>query len=229
MTIPIENDWRPILEKAAQKESYKELKQFLINEIETEEIYPEKENIWQAFQWTPYHKVKVVLLGQDPYHGENQAHGLSFSVKPDVSVPPSLRNMYKELETDLGIPPVSHGYLKKWAQEGVLLLNTVLTVRKGQAHSHQNKGWENLTDDVIRALNEREKPVVFLLWGNAAKSKQKMIDETKHAVITSVHPSPLSAYRGFFGSRPFSKTNEALKEIGEEPIDWQLPENPDKK
>lgn len=224
MTIPVDNDWKPILERAAEKESYRALREFLKEEFKTGAVYPEKENIWQAFQWTPYHEVKVVLLGQDPYHGENQAHGLSFSVNPDISIPPSLRNMYKELESDLGIPPASHGYLRKWAEEGVLLLNTVLTVRKGEAHSHQKKGWEDLTDEVIRALNAREKPVVFLLWGNAAKAKRKMIDEEKHIVITSAHPSPLSAYRGFFGSQPFSKTNEALKEMGEEPIDWRLPE-----
>lgn len=227
MTIPIDNDWKPILEKAAENESYKALKQFLKSEYQTEAVFPPKEHVWQAFEWTPYEKVKAVILGQDPYHGENQAHGLSFSVSPDVSIPPSLRNMYKELESDLGIPPVSHGYLKKWAEEGVLLLNSVLTVRKGLAHSHQNKGWEDLTDSVIRALNERDKPVVFLLWGNSAKAKRKMIDESKHVVITSVHPSPLSSYRGFFGSRPFSKTNEALKQMGEEPIDWQLPDIPE--
>lgn len=227
MTIPVENDWKPILEKASKNESYTSLKQFLKNEYQAEAVFPPKENVWQAFEWTPYEKVKVVILGQDPYHGENQAHGLSFSVTPDVAVPPSLRNMYKELESDLGISPVSHGYLKKWAEEGVLLLNTVLTVRKGLAQSHQNKGWEDLTDDVIRALNEREKPVVFILWGNSAKFKQKMIDETRHVVITSSHPSPLSSYRGFFGSRPFSRTNDALKQMGEEPIDWALPEKPE--
>ncbi|MFO8069489.1 MAG: uracil-DNA glycosylase [Alkalibacterium sp.] len=226
MTIPVENDWKPILEKATANESYNELKTFLKKEYQTEYVYPKAENIWQAFEWTPYHKVKVVILGQDPYHGDNQAHGLSFSVNPDITIPPSLRNMYKELETDLGISPVSHGYLRKWAEEGVLLLNTVLTVRKGTAHSHQNKGWEDLTDAVIRALNERDKPVVFLLWGNAAKSKRKMIDESKHVVITSVHPSPLSAYRGFFGSKPFSRTNEALEKMGQAPIDWRLPEKP---
>ncbi|MDZ7834057.1 MAG: uracil-DNA glycosylase [Alkalibacterium sp.] len=226
MTIPVENDWQPILKKAAENDSYTDLKKFLKEEYETQTVFPDKENVWQAFEWTPYHKVKVVLLGQDPYHGENQAHGLSFSVAPSVPVPPSLRNMYKELEADLGISPVSHGYLKKWAEEGVLLLNTVLTVRKGEAHSHQKKGWEELTDDVIKALNRREKPVVFLLFGNAAKSKQKMIDESKHTIITAAHPSPLSAYRGFFGSRPFSQANEALKEMGESPVDWRLPENP---
>ncbi|MER2063208.1 MAG: uracil-DNA glycosylase [Alkalibacterium sp.] len=229
MTIPVENDWKPILERAADRKSYQTLRKFLIEEYENGTVYPEKETIWQAFQWTPYQEVKVVLLGQDPYHGKNQAHGLSFSVKPDVAIPPSLRNMYKELESDLGIPPASHGYLKKWAEEGVLLLNTVLTVRRGEAHSHQKKGWEQLTDEVIRALNAREKPVVFLLWGNAAKAKRKMIDEEKHTVITSAHPSPLSAYRGFFGSRPYSRTNEALSEAGMAPIDWKLPEKPEYK
>lgn len=227
MTIPVENNWKPILEKASEADSYKELKQFLKSEYASETVFPPKENVWQAFEWTPYDKVKTVILGQDPYHGENQAHGLSFSVTPEVSIPPSLRNIYKELESDLGIPPVSHGYLKKWAEEGVLLLNTVLTVRKGMAQSHQKKGWEDLTDSVIRALNERSKPVVFILWGSSAKAKRKMIDETKHVVITSVHPSPLSSYRGFFGSKPFSRTNEALIEMGEDPIDWKLPENPE--
>ena len=226
MTIPVENDWQPILKKAAENDSYIDLKRFLKEEYETQTVYPDKENVWRAFEWTPYHKVKVVLLGQDPYHGENQAHGLSFSVYPSVPVPPSLRNMYKELEADLGISPVSHGYLEKWAEEGVLLLNTVLTVRKGEAHSHQKKGWEELTDDVIRSLNRREQPVVFLLFGNAAKIKRKMIDESKHTIITAAHPSPLSAYRGFFGSRPFSQANEALKKMGNTPVDWQLPENP---
>lgn len=211
MTISVENDWQPILEEAAKEETYHALKSFLKHEYATATIYPKKENIWQAFDWTPYHEVKVVLLGQDPYHGENQAHGLSFSVDPNVSIPPSLRNIYKELENDLGIPPASHGYLKKWAQEGVLLLNTVLTVRKGEAHSHRNKGWEELTNQVIRALNERENPLIFLLWGNAAKAKRKMVDESKHIVLTAPHPSPLSAYRGFFGSKPFSRTNSALK------------------
>ncbi|GEK91904.1 uracil-DNA glycosylase [Alkalibacterium kapii] len=224
MTISVNNDWQPILEKAAQKKSYFALREFLKKEYETTTVYPKKEDIWQAFEWTPYHEVKVVLLGQDPYHGKNQAHGLSFSVDPSVSIPPSLRNMYKELENDLGVPTPSHGYLKKWAKEGVLLLNTVLTVRKGQAHSHRKMGWENLTDDVIKALNDRKKPIVFLLWGNAAKSKRHMINEDRHKVITSAHPSPLSAYRGFFGSKPFSKTNKALKEMGEKPIDWEIPE-----
>ncbi|MBP2855511.1 uracil-DNA glycosylase, partial [Acinetobacter baumannii] len=173
---------------------------------------------------TPYEEVKVVILGQDPYHGENQAHGLSFSVQPGVKIPPSLRNIYKELYDDLGIAPVQHGNLVSWAKQGVLLLNTVLTVREGQAYSHRGKGWERLSDTIIEKLNEREKPIVFILWGKPAQEKIKMIDKSRHIIITSPHPSPLSASRGFFGSKPFSKTNDALLALGEEPIDWQLPE-----
>lgn len=225
MSIPVKNDWKPILEQASQSESYQKLREFLKDEYASHRIYPEMDDIWQAFEWTPYHKVKVVILGQDPYHGEKQAHGLSFSVRPSVAAPPSLKNMYKELERDLGIKPVSHGYLKKWADEGVLLLNTVLTVREGQAHSHRGKGWEELTDYVISQLNEREKPMVFLLWGNAAQKKQSMIDDSKHIVLATSHPSPLSAYRGFLGSGIFSETNNALMKIKQEPIDWKLPEN----
>lgn len=225
MSIPVLNDWKPIFEEASHSLSYQNLREFLKDEYSQYTIYPKKEHIWQAFEWTPYHKVKVVLLGQDPYHGADQAHGLSFSVRPNVAIPPSLKNIYKELERDLAIEPVAHGYLKKWAEQGVLLLNTVLTVRKGQAHSHQNKGWEDLTDLVISSLNSREEPMVFLLWGNAAKKKRAMIDESRHVVLTTSHPSPLSAYRGFLGSGVFSKTNEALKEMGNDPIDWQLPEN----
>jgi len=226
VSIPVENDWKPILKEATESESYQDLRRFLVDEYNNQTVYPKMNNIWKAFEWTPYSEVKAVILGQDPYHGPDQAHGLSFSVKPGVKVPPSLKNIYKELESDLGIPSVNHGYLESWAKQGVLLLNTVLTVRAGQAHSHQKKGWEPLTDYVIEKLNEREKPMVFILWGGAAKRKRNMIDENKHIVITSVHPSPLSAYRGFFGSKPFSKTNEALKSMGQEPIDWRLPETP---
>lgn len=226
MPIPVQNDWAPILKKVEDTDAYQELKHFLVDEYNTETIYPKKENIWQAFEWTPYHEVKAVILGQDPYYGANQAHGLAFSVKPEVKLPPSLKNIYKELHDDLDIEPVSHGYLKSWAKQGVLLLNTVLTVRAGEAHSHKNKGWELLTDEVIRALNEREKPVVFILWGSPAQKKRALIDETKHKIVSSVHPSPLSAYRGFFGSKPFSKTNELLIESGQEPIDWKIPEDP---
>lgn len=226
MTIPVKNDWAPILNEAAQTESYHHLREFLKKEYQTETIYPPMENIWQAFEWTPYAKVKVVILGQDPYIKERQAHGLSFSVQPNVKVPPSLRNIYKELEADLGYPPVKHGYLKSWAEEGVLLLNSVLTVRAGQSHSHKGEGWEEVTDYVIQKLNEKENTVVFILWGNPSIKKRKFIDESKHVVLTSVHPSPLSANRGFFGSKPFSKTNEALIKSGQTPINWQLPENP---
>lgn len=226
MTIPVENDWKPILKKIETTESYQQLREFLVEEYNTKTIYPKKENIWQAFEWTPYNDVKAVILGQDPYHGANQAHGLAFSVRPEVKLPPSLKNIYKELQDDLGIEPVQHGYLKSWAQQGVLMLNTILTVRAGEAHSHKNHGWELLTDEVIKALNEREKTVIFILWGSPAQKKRKMIDETKHKVVASVHPSPLAAYRGFFGSKPFSKTNELLKESGQEPINWELPANP---
>lgn len=226
MTIPVQNDWASILEEASQTESYHQLREFLKQEYQTEKIFPPKENIWQAFQWTSYDKVKVVILGQDPYIKENQAHGLSFSVQPEVKVPPSLRNIYKELESDLGYPPVKHGYLKSWAEEGVLLLNTVLTVREGQSHSHKGKGWEAVTDYVIQKLNEKENTVVFILWGNPSIKKRTLIDESKHVVLTSVHPSPLSASRGFFGTKPFSKTNEALIQSGQASINWQLPEIP---
>lgn len=226
MTLPVLNDWKPILKNAQEQLNYKELREFLKKEYSQHTVYPEKEHIWQAFEWTPYSDVKVVILGQDPYHGKDQAHGLSFSVRPHVSLPPSLRNIYKELERDLNITPVSHGYLKKWAEEGVLLLNTVLTVREGQAHSHRNKGWEELTDYVINALNEREEAMVFLLWGNAAKKKMKQIDQNRHVVLTTSHPSPLSAHRGFLGSGIFSEANRELKNLGYEPVDWSLPENP---
>ena len=225
MTLPVKNDWLPILNEQINTPSYQSLKAFLVHDYQETTVYPEMHHIWQAFEWTPYNEVKVVILGQDPYHGPNQAHGLSFSVLPNVKIPPSLANIYKELQSDLGIPPVNHGYLESWAKQGVLLLNTVLTVRKGQAHSHKGKGWEELTDAVIKKLSDRDKPMVFILWGSPSIKKRVLIDEKKHVVLTSVHPSPLSAYRGFFGSKPFSKTNEALIRFGEEPINWQLPES----
>lgn len=225
MTIPVENDWLPILQEQIGTTSYQSLEQFLAHEYQEATIYPEIQHIWQAFEWTPYNKVKVVILGQDPYHGPHQAHGLSFSVLPNVKIPPSLVNIYKELESDLGIPPASHGYLEAWAKQGVLLLNTVLTVQKGQAHSHKGKGWEELTNAVIKKLSDRDQPMVFILWGTPSIKKRALIDETKHVVLTSVHPSPLSAYRGFFGSKPFSKANEALTKFGEQPINWQLPKS----
>lgn len=185
-------------------------------------------HIFEAFEWTPFDQVKVCILGQDPYHGPHQAHGCSFSVLPGVKLPPSLINIYKELKNDLGIEPVNHGYLKKWADQGVLLLNTVLTVRDGIAFSHRGKGWEQLTDQAIIALSQRTQPVVFILWGKAAQNKISLIDTKRNIVLQSAHPSPLSAHRGFFGSRPFSKTNAALEAMGEKPIDWQLPVEPGK-
>jgi len=223
MAIPIENSWKPIVDTATNQESYQQLRDFLKTEYKNYTIYPKMDNIWTAFQWTAFEDVKVVILGQDPYHGAGQAHGLSFSVQPGIKRPPSLHNIYKELESDLGIPPVSHGYLKAWAEQGVFLLNSVLTVRAGEAHSHQGMGWEELTDYAIESLNERQTLIVFILWGAAAQKKRKLIDESIHHVLTAPHPSPLSAYRGFFGSKPFSQTNQLLSESGQEPIDWQLP------
>lgn len=220
----IHNEWQEILQEEFQAPYYQQLRMFLKQEYEEQTIYPVMQDIWQAFELTPYNDVKVLILGQDPYHGPNQAHGLSFSVQKGVKIPPSLRNIYKELEEDLGIKPANHGDLTSWAKQGIFLLNTVLTVRQGQAYSHRGKGWEMLTDAVIRALNNRKEPVIFLLWGNASIAKKALIDTKKHIVLTSPHPSPLSAHRGFFGSKPFSKINDALIDLGEEPIDWQLPE-----
>lgn len=218
------NRFKTIVEIESQKEYYQKLHKIIDQEYQTKTIYPPKQQIFRALNLCDFDDVKVVILGQDPYHGENQAHGLSFSVQPGVKIPPSLRNIYKELYDDLGIAPVQHGNLVSWAKQGVLLLNTVLTVREGQAYSHRGKGWERLTDTIIEKLNEREKPIVFILWGKPAQEKIKMIDKSRHIIITSPHPSPLSASRGFFGSKPFSKTNDALLALGEEPIDWQLPE-----
>ncbi len=223
MNIPITNSWQPIIEEATDTQSYEALRDFLKKEYKAHTVYPEMFDLWTAFQWTPFNQVKVVILGQDPYHGEGQAHGLSFSVQPGVTIPPSLRNIYKELEDDLGIEPVKHGYLEHWAKQGVFLLNSVLTVRANQAHSHRGKGWEEVTDYAIQALNQREDPIVFILWGAAARKKRELIDEDLHYVLTAPHPSPLSAHRGFFGSKPFSQTNAFLMKNGQEPIDWQLP------
>ncbi len=216
------NDWDSYLSKEFQKEYYQQLQDYLLGEYETEIIYPKREDIFNAFLVTSYTKTKVVLLGQDPYHGPNQAHGFSFSVKQGVTIPPSLRNIYKELHNDLGISIPNHGYLLDWAKEGVLLLNTVLTVRAHEANSHRGIGWEVFTDQVMKCLNAREKPIVFILWGRQAQAKKAMIDCEKHFVLEAPHPSPLSAHRGFFGSKPFSKTNTFLESIGESPIDWSL-------
>lgn len=216
--------WQRLLADEFEKEYFQDLFKFIDQEYEKTTVYPPKELIFSAFEHTPYEEVKVVILGQDPYHGANQSHGLAFSVQKGVKIPPSLRNMYKELASDLNIPPASHGNLISWADQGVLLLNTVLTVREGEAYSHRKQGWEQFTDRVIEVLNAREEPIIFVLWGKPAQQKAAMIDTQKHVIIQSFHPSPLSASRGFFGSKPFSKVNNALKKLGKEPIDWQIPE-----
>lgn len=223
----INNDWWPVLKPQFETANYQQLHNFLVDEYGHQQVYPEMHHIFEAFNWTPFSKVKVVILGQDPYHGPGQAHGCSFSVLPGVAVPPSLQNIYKELQADLGCSPVKHSYLRSWAEQGVLLLNSVLTVRAGQAYSHQGHGWEQLTDAAIVALSERPAPVVFILWGRAARDKKRLIDLKRNFVVESAHPSPLSAYRGFFGSRPFSKTNQFLEMTGQAPINWQLPSTVD--
>ena len=220
--VNIGNDWDSILTGEFDKEYYKELRKFLVSEYRTTTIDPDMHDIFNALKYTPYENVKVVILGQDPYHEPGQAHGLCFSVKKGVPKPPSLVNIFKELEADLGIAPPSHGCLTDWAAQGVLLLNTVLTVRRGQANSHKGKGWEIFTDRVIELLNEREKPIVFILWGANAKSKREIITNPNHIIITGAHPSPLSAHNGFFGGRYFSRTNAYLTEKGEVPIDWRI-------
>lgn len=222
MTEILKNDWKEYLASEFQKDYYKNLRKFLVNEYNSRVIYPNMYDIFNALHYTSYKDTKVVILGQDPYHGPNQAHGLSFSVNPGVKTPPSLINIYKELHTDLGCYIPNNGYLKKWADQGVLLLNTVLTVRAGDANSHKNKGWEEFTTEVIKVLNKKETPVVFILWGNNAISKENLITNPKHFIIKSVHPSPLSASRGFFGSKPFSKANDFLISTNQTPIDWQI-------
>lgn len=217
-----QNDWQHVLGEEFQKPYYLQLRQFLKHEYAHETIYPAMHDLWSAFHTTAYSDVKVVILGQDPYHGPNQAHGMSFSVQPGVPQPPSLRNMLQELRADIGCDIPNHGYLLDWAKQGVLLLNTVLTVRQGQAHSHKDRGWEQFTDKVIEKLNEREEPIIFVLWGRPAQQKQKLINTAKHAILTAPHPSPLSAHRGFFGSKPYSKINALLQQQGKQPIDWCL-------
>ncbi|MBW8348440.1 uracil-DNA glycosylase [Bacillus sp. IITD106] len=219
----LKNDWAPLLESEFQKPYYEKLHEFLIEEYIKFTVYPDQNDIFNALHYTPYQNVKAVILGQDPYHGPGQAHGLSFSVKPEVRIPPSLRNIFKELKNDLGCDVPNNGYLVKWAEQGVLMLNTILTVRAGQAFSHRGKGWETFTDKVITLLNERDKPVVFILWGRPAQEKIALINTEKHKIIQSPHPSPFAARKGFFGSCPFSKTNEFLQGLGETPIDWQIP------
>ncbi|WP_394121382.1 uracil-DNA glycosylase [Planococcus donghaensis] len=216
------NDWQDVVGEEFDKPYYLELREFLKEEYANKTIYPAKENIWSAFEHTAYQDVKVVILGQDPYHGPNQAHGLSFSVQPGVPHPPSLRNMFKELKEDIGCDKQKDGTLTEWADQGVLMMNTVLTVRAGEANSHRNKGWETFTDEVIRKLSEREEPIIFVLWGKPAQTKKRLIDLGKHDVLEAPHPSPLSASRGFFGSRPYSKVNSLLQSRGQAPIDFCL-------
>lgn len=216
------NDWQDVVREEFDKPYYLKLRDFLKEQYETETVYPPKDEIWSAFEHTAYNDVKVVILGQDPYHGPGQAHGLSFSVKPGVRIPPSLRNMFKEMKEDIGCETPEHGTLTKWADQGVMMLNTVLTVRQGEANSHRNKGWETFTDRVIQKLSEREEPVIFVLWGKPAQSKKGLIDLARHDVIEAPHPSPLSASRGFFGSKPYSKVNSLLQKRGEAPIDFCL-------
>ncbi|TFE04204.1 uracil-DNA glycosylase [Jeotgalibacillus salarius] len=222
MSVNIQNDWQELLEPVFEEPPYQQLRAFLKQEYGSDKIFPPMDYIFEAFKRTPFHNVKAVILGQDPYHGEGQAHGLSFSVQEGTRIPPSLQNIFKELKEDVQVNSPKSGDLTKWADEGVLLLNTVLTVKEGQAHSHRGKGWERITDEAIRLLGEREEPIVFILWGKPAQSKSRLISEDKHLIIASPHPSPLAAHRGFFGSRPFSKTNDFLQQHGIKPIDWSL-------
>lgn len=221
MTI-IKNDWAPLLEEEFSKPYYLQLRKMLRNEYQTRVIYPDMYDIFNALHFTSFSDTKVVIIGQDPYHGPGQAHGLSFSVKPGVGIPPSLQNIYKELQSDLGCYIPNHGYLAEWTKQGVLMLNAVLTVRAGIPNSHKGLGWEMFTDRVIERLNERETPVVFILWGKFAQQKQELITASRHYIIKSPHPSPFSANRGFFGSKPFSRANEILKKMGKQEIDWQI-------
>lgn len=219
---PISNDWAPALSPEYKKEYYKNLFNFIGSEHASHQIFPPGDDIFNAFHLTPLKDVKCVIIGQDPYHEFGQAHGLCFSVKPGVDIPPSLVNIYKELETDLGCYIPNNGYLVKWASQGVLMLNAVLTVRAHQAASHQGKGWEQFTDAAIRIVNEQDRPIVFLLWGSFAQKKAEMLTNPKHLILKAPHPSPLSAYRGFFGCGHFSRANAFFEENGVEPIDWQI-------
>lgn len=218
----IQNDWLDALKEEFRQPYYKKLFQTVNEEYRTRQIFPPADDIFNAFHLTPLHEVKVVILGQDPYHGEGQAHGLCFSVRPGVDIPPSLVNIYQELHDDLGCTIPNHGCLTKWAKQGVLLLNTVLTVRAHQANSHKGIGWEEFTDAAIRKLNEQDRPIVFMLWGRPAQAKKSMLHNPRHLILEAPHPSPLSAYRGFFGSRPFSQANRFLEAQGVEHVDWQI-------
>ena len=221
--VKINNDWDELLKEEFEKDYYLKLRSFLIDEYNKNEIFPDKNNIFEALKHTSYKDTKVVILGQDPYHGENQAHGLAFSVQPSVKIPPSLLNIYKELKDDINCYIPNNGYLMPWADQGVLLLNTALTVRAHEANSHKGKGWEIFTDEIIKLLNERLDPVIFVLWGSNARKKKEYIDESRHYILEASHPSPLSARRGFFGCKHFSKINEILVSLGKLPINWQIP------
>lgn len=218
----VPDSWQPMLADTLKEPYMQVLADFLSHERSQYSIYPSYKDVFSALEFTAFEDVRVLILGQDPYHGEGQAHGLSFSVQDGVAIPPSLRNIFKELEADLGYSAPESGFLKAWAEQGILMLNAVLTVRKGEANSHKNKGWETFTDFIIEQLNKKEEAVIFVLWGNYAQKKAKLIDESKHYIICSAHPSPLSAFNGFFGSKPFSKINELLAQMGHEPIDWEL-------
>ncbi len=220
----ISNDWAEKISVEYKKPYYRELFDFIKEEYSKVVVYPPSEDIFNAMHLTPLSKVKCVILGQDPYHEPGQAHGLCFSVKPDIKIPPSLENIYKELHDDIGFAVPNHGYLEEWAKQGVLLLNTVLTVQAHRAFSHRGKGWEQFTDAIIRTVNEIDRPVVFLLWGKPAQEKKALLNNPKHLILEAPHPSPLSAYRGFFGCRHFSKANDFLMQNGETPIDWTLPQ-----
>lgn len=226
LTITLTNDWSKRLEPELSAPYMLKLRSVLEQKYRSETVYPCKEDLFNALNYTSYDQTKVVILGQDPYHGPKQAHGLSFSVQPGIKPPPSLKNIYKELREDIGCPVPEHGCLEHWAKQGVLLLNTVLTVVEGQPGSHQGLGWERLTDAIIGALNDRERPVVFILWGKHAEQKASVIDSNKHHIMISPHPSPFAARKGFFGSKPFSRTNAFLDSIGSGPIDWCLPVSP---
>lgn len=219
---PFQNDWQELLKEECKQPYYLKLMEYVEAEYEAGIVYPAKQDIFNAFHYTAYEDTKVVILGQDPYHGPHQAHGLSFSVQRGVKAPPSLKNIFKELQQDLGCSPPDHGYLLPWAEQGVLLLNTVLTVRQSEPNSHKGKGWERLTNRVIELLNDRSQPIVFILWGRQAQEKKALISSPQHCVLEAAHPSPFSANSGFFGSQPFSKANRFLLQTGQEPIDWNL-------
>ena len=220
--MKIGNSWDALLEEEFSKDYYKDLQSFLAEEYENHIIHPEKDEIFSALMATSYENTRVVIFGQDPYHGENQAHGMAFSVKVGVEIPPSLRNMYKELNQELGCYIPNHGCLEKWAKQGVLLLNSALTVRDGEANSHKGKGWEKVTDKITTILNNRREPVIFILWGNDARKKEELITNPQHIILSAAHPSPLSASRGFFGCGHFKKVNSILKALNQKPIDWQI-------